>query len=75
VPCPLCNGPVPEDESSSRPPDSRVEIALWMAIEALDNEATALRVGSSHHDAARWADEAVEQVALLRGYGRRPSRG
>jgi len=69
VPCPLCNAPLEADETNGHPPDTRLEIALWMAIEALDNEATALRLGSSHEDAARWADEAAEQVKLLRSFG------
>lgn len=83
--CPLCGGPVENEgpagfvcETGHRSgsdevvehADHRLAQALWMAIEALHNEAAVLRVtaggGGSH-----FADEADQQAQLLRVFARR----
>jgi hypothetical protein len=81
----LCNGPVHvepdgefecaighhfDGESMRGGVNLRLSTALWMAIEALDNEATTLRVLEASPDAARWAEEAAEQAQLLRDFAR-----
>ncbi len=82
--CPLCGGPVHEDDGSYeceighrvdaaallRSTERRLAEALWMAIQALDNEADVLRaVGGA--DAVGFADAAEKQARLLREFGRR----
>jgi hypothetical protein len=57
----------------------RLAAALWMAIEALDNEAAVLRIvrGADQARAEAWADEASTQAQLLRDFAQRhaPRRG
>jgi hypothetical protein len=84
VRCPLCNGPVHEegdafvcavghefhDEEVVQASNVRLSAALWMAIEALDNEATVLKIvkGSDQTQAEAWAEEASNQAQLLRAF-------
>ncbi|HUR48311.1 MAG TPA: hypothetical protein VMY88_02115 [Acidimicrobiales bacterium] len=57
-------------ERLTRSADLKLSEALWMAVQALDNEADVLRVvGGS--DAAGFADAAEEQAKLLRDFARR----
>lgn len=81
--CPLCSGPVHQDdgafecevghgldgeelvEASAR----QLAEALWMAMEALDNEAEVLRAVNGA-DAGRFADDAARQSQLLRDFAR-----
>jgi hypothetical protein len=85
--CPLCNGPIHEegdqlvcavghvfeDEEMVHGSNVRLAAALWMAIEALDNEATVLRIvkGSDQTQAEAWAEEATGQAQLLRDFAQR----
>jgi hypothetical protein len=87
VRCPLCNGPVHEegdllvcavghvfeDEQMAHETNVRLAAALWMAIEALDNEATVLKIikGSDRSQAEAWAEEASNQAQLLREFAQR----
>lgn len=78
--CPLCSGPVHEaderlecevgGDEMRRSTDARLAGALWMAIEALDNEAQVLGLlaRSSNH---RFAEDAASQATLLRDFARR----
>lgn len=80
--CPLCNGPVHEEENGFRcavghaftpeemveQTNTRLSVALWMAIEALDNEANVLRRTTGHEQAETWADEAAAQARTLRDF-------
>lgn len=82
--CPLCSGPVHEadgrlecevghevgGDEMRRSTDARLAGALWMAIEALDNEAQVLGLlaRSSDH---RFAEDAASQATLLRDFARR----
>jgi hypothetical protein len=85
--CPLCNGPVHEEDDDLvcavghrfvdaemlRATNVRLSAALWMAIEALDNEATVLKIvkGSDQTQAEAWAEEATNQAQLLRDFAQR----
>jgi hypothetical protein len=80
--CPLCGGPLhlenPEQFRCARGHElagadlaqsvaSRVSIAFWMAIEALDSEAEALRVLSPENGANdQLAAQAAEDASVLR---------
>jgi hypothetical protein len=80
--CPLCGGPLhlenPERFICARGHElagadlaqsvaSRVSIAFWMAIEALDSEAEALRVLSPENGANdQLAAQAAEDASVLR---------
>lgn len=81
--CPLCGGPVHaaggefECEVGHRVDAARLSAsselrlaeALWMAIQALDNEADVLRaVGGT--EGARFAEDAERQAADLRAFAR-----
>lgn len=86
VGCPLCDGPVTldsggqaacrvghvyESEQLSHELTARASRAIWAAITALGDEATAVRWRASQESAAReqllrQADEIEEQVTLLR---------
>ena len=81
--CPLCSGPVhPEGElfvcevghkanrdSVARDAEKRLAGALWMAMEALDNESSVLRrLGGA--EGQRFADEADSQSRVLREFAR-----
>ena len=94
--CPLCGGPLHvEDEARfacergheleptamRAAASSRVSVALWMAIEALESEAVALRLlasmdGADSGGVAR-ADQAEEDARVLRevATGHAPSAG
>jgi hypothetical protein len=79
--CPLCGGPVQSDGDRfacelghevgpgelRRFTDHQLAEALWMAVQALDNEAAVLRV-LDDADGRRFADEAEAQAALLREF-------
>lgn len=82
--CPLCGGPVHEEGSAyeclvghrvsgehlTEYTDLKLSEALWMAVQALDNESDVLRaVGGP--DAAGFADDAEAQSKLLREFARR----
>ena len=81
--CPLCNGPVDEgrgqfgdlvDAGQVRSGiDLRLSEALWMAVQALDNEADMLRVLGGA-DGERLADEAGAQARRLRDFAARHAR-
>lgn len=80
--CPLCSGPVHEVESGFKcavdhafnheemveQTNLRLSVALWMAVEALDNEANVLRAATGHAQAETWADEAAAQARTLRHF-------
>ena len=81
--CPLCSGPVhPEGDlfvcevgheadpnSVARNAERRIAEALWMAMEALDNESSVLRrLGGD--EGRRFADEADGQSRVLRDFAR-----
>jgi hypothetical protein len=82
--CPLCGGPVHlEDdelacelghkispEEQLRAADHRLAEALWMAVNALDNEAQSFRLLASG-DESGFADDAARQADLLRDFARR----
>ena len=81
--CPLCSGPVhPEGDtfvcevghkadrnSVARHAEMRLAGALWMAMEALENESSVLRrLGGAEGE--RFADEADSQTRVLRKFAR-----
>lgn len=83
--CPLCGGPVHEEgpgryaceighrvaaDDLGQHADRRLAEALWMAIEALHNEAEVLRAIASGGD-GHLADEADQQAQILRDFARR----
>jgi alkylhydroperoxidase family enzyme len=89
--CPLCGGPLHAEpdavfgcerghalnaEQLHVAAQARATAALWMAIEALESEAAALRVvaslGSADGETTRHADRAEEDVRLLRKITRGP---
>src|SRR3712207_5273321 len=81
--CPLCAGPLRiedldrfacerghelEADDLRVAVETRVTVAFWMAIEALETEAEALTVlaASGHGDAAENAEQAAKEAELLR---------
>lgn len=81
--CPLCSGPVrPEGDgflcevghkadrhAVAKHAEFRLAEALWMAVQALDNEAEVLRrLGGA--EGRRFADEADGQLRVLRDFAR-----
>ena len=81
--CPLCSGPVREvdggfecevghrvgSDRMVRDADLRLAEALWMAVQALDNEADVLRAAGGD-EGSRFADDAEQQARLLREFAR-----
>ena len=80
--CPMCGGPLqqvqldellcnhghaPDGEERQPTAAERVTIAFWMAIEALESQAQALRtLGRSIQGNARLADQAENDARTLR---------
>jgi hypothetical protein len=87
VRCPLCNGPVHEEgdqlvcavghafdrDDMAGASNLRLAAALWMAIEALDNEATVLKIvkGTDQLQAEAWSEEASNQAQMLREFAQK----
>jgi uncharacterized Zn finger protein (UPF0148 family) len=86
VHCPMCGGPVHEEapgvfvcvvdhevtgQELGETAEHRLRQAMWMAIEALDSEATVLRLLSPTSEAEAYARDAEEQSELLRQFARR----
>lgn len=81
--CPLCSGPVHESggrfecevghrvdgDHLTTAADVGLAEALWMAVQALDNEADVLRAVGDEHG-ARYADDAERQARQLREFAR-----
>lgn len=80
--CPLCGGPLHIEQADqfacerghqvrgaalAETAATRVTIAFWMAIEALETEAAALRVLAADHGGdEELADQAAEDAQILR---------
>jgi hypothetical protein len=79
--CPLCSGPVHSEDRDfrceighrvgaaelSRSTELELAEALWMAIQALDNEADVLRAIGGERG-AQFADDAERQARMLREF-------